>query len=100
MQTHADDGFTIHAEPILDAITPRTRGIIVNSPCNPTGALMSEEAMTAIADAAAAHGLWVIADVTYEKLIYDGEPHNLVRILADRVRDRAVICSSRPRRTP
>ena len=36
----------------------------------------------------------MIADVTYEKLIYDGEPHNLVRILADRVRDRAVICSS------
>jgi aspartate aminotransferase len=50
--------------------------------------------MIAIADAAAAHGLWVIADVTYEKLIYDGEPHNLVRILADRVRDRAVICSA------
>jgi aspartate aminotransferase len=94
VQTHAEDGFTIHAEPILDAITPRTKGIVVNSPCNPTGALMSEEAMTAIADAAATRGLWVVADVTYEKLIYDGEPHNLVRTLADRLRDRAVICSS------
>jgi aspartate aminotransferase len=94
VQTHADDGFTIHAQPILDAITPRTKGLVINSPCNPTGALMSEEAMTAIADAAAARGLWVVADVTYEKLIYDGEPHNLVRILAGRVRDRTIICSA------
>ena len=44
VQTHAEDGFTIHAEPILDAITPRTKGIVINSPCNPTGALISEEA--------------------------------------------------------
>jgi aspartate aminotransferase len=94
VQTHADDGFTIHAQPILDAITPRTKGLVINSPCNPTGALMSEEAMIAIADAAADRGLWVVADVTYEKLIYDGEPHSLVRILADRARDRTIICSA------
>jgi aspartate aminotransferase len=94
VQTHAEDGFTIHAEPILDAITARTKGIIINSPCNPTGALISEDAITDIAEAAATHGLWVIADVTYEKLIYDGEPHNLVRLLAERVRDRAIICGA------
>jgi aspartate aminotransferase len=94
VQTHAEDGFAIHAQPLLDAITPRTRGIIINSPCNPTGALISEDAMAAIADAAAARGLWVIADVTYEKLVYDADPPNLVRILVDRVRDRAVICSA------
>jgi aspartate aminotransferase len=94
VQTHADDGFTIHAQPILDAVTPRTKGIVINSPCNPTGALISEDALTAIADVAAQRGLWVIADVTYEKLIYDQEAHNLVRILVDRVRDRTVICSA------
>ena len=38
---------------IIDAITPRTKAIVINSPCNPTGALISEEAITAIADAAA-----------------------------------------------
>jgi aspartate aminotransferase len=94
VHTHAEDGFCIHAQPFLDAMTPRTKGIIINSPCNPTGALMSEEAMTAIADAAAARGIWVIADVTYEKLVYDDRAHNLVRILVDRHRDRAVICSA------
>jgi aspartate aminotransferase len=94
VRTHADDGFEIHAEPIVAAITARTKGIIINSPCNPTGALMSEAAMHRIVDAAAARGIWVIADVTYEKLIYDAEPHNLVRILVERHGDRFVICSA------
>ena len=94
IHTHAEDGFTIHAQPFLDAITPRTKGIIINSPCNPTGALMSEEAMAVVADAAAARGIWVVADVTYEKLVYDRHAHNLVRILVDRHRDRSVICSA------
>ena len=94
VQTHAEDGFTIHAEPIIDAITPRTKGIVINSPCNPTGALISEDALTAIADAAAKRGLWVVADVTYEKLVYDAATHNLVRVLVDRLRDRTVICSA------
>jgi aspartate aminotransferase len=94
VHTHAEDGFMIHAQPFLDAITPRTKGIIINSPCNPTGALISEAAMTTIADAAARRGIWIVADVTYEKLVYDNHPHNLVRILVDRHRDRSVICSA------
>jgi aspartate aminotransferase len=94
VRTHAEDGFTIHAQPIIDAMTPRTKGIVINSPCNPTGALIAEEAIAAIADAAVTRGLWIIADVTYEKLIYDDAPHNLVRILIDRARDRTVICSA------
>lgn len=92
--TRPEDGFAIHAEPILAAMTPRTKGIIVNSPCNPTGALMSEAAMTAIADAAARRGLWIVADLTYEKLLYDDTPHALVRVLLERHRDRSVICSA------
>jgi aspartate aminotransferase len=94
VRTHAEDGFAIHAERILDAITARTKGIVINSPCNPTGALISEEALAAIADAAAARGLWIVADVTYEKLLYDREPHNVVRVLSERLRDRAVICGA------
>ncbi|MFA5907599.1 MAG: pyridoxal phosphate-dependent aminotransferase [Vicinamibacterales bacterium] len=94
VQTHREDGFAIKAGAIIEAMTPKTKAIIVNSPCNPTGALISEADMTAIADAAAARGIWVIADVTYEHLIYDPVPHNLVKILLDRMPDRTVICSS------
>jgi aspartate aminotransferase len=94
VQTHPEDGFTIHAEPIINAITARTRGIVINSPCNPTGALISEPALGAIADAAAKQGVWIVADLTYEKLLYDPMAHNLVRVLAERHRDRTIICSA------
>lgn len=94
VQTHREDGFAIKAGAMIDAFTPKTKAIIVNSPCNPTGALIAEADMIAIADAAAARGIWVIADVTYEHLIYDPVPHNLVKILLDRMPDRTVICSS------
>jgi aspartate aminotransferase len=94
VHTHAEDGFTVRAEPILSAITARTRGIVINSPGNPTGALISEDAMTAIADEAARRGLWLLLDLCYDKLIYDPAPHNLPRILHDRLRDRAVLCGS------
>jgi aspartate aminotransferase len=89
-----EDGFAIHADAIIEALTPRTKAIIINSPCNPTGALIAEDEMAAIADAAARRGLWVIADLTYEKLIYDPVPHNLVKVLTDRMPDRTVICGA------
>src|SRR5688572_25536088 len=53
VQTEWQDAFAIHAEAMLSAITPRTKAIIINSPANPTGALIDETAMAAIADAAA-----------------------------------------------
>ena len=94
VRTHPEDGFAIRSGPILEAITARTRGIIVNSPCNPTGVLISEADMAAIAREAARRGLWVIVDLCYEKLIYDSTPHNLLRVLDTHCRDRAVICGS------
>ncbi len=94
IQTRPEDGFTIHAQPFLDAITSRTKGVVINSPCNPTGALISDEAVAAIAQAAVHRGLWIVADITYEKLIYDVVPHNLVRILASQARDHTVFCGA------
>ena len=94
VRTHADDGFAIHADAMLAAVTPSTRGIIVNSPCNPTGALISEEDLADIADVAARQGIWLIVDLCYEKLIYDTVPHNVPAVLARRCRDLAVVCGS------
>ena len=56
---------------MLAAVTPKTRGIIINSPCNPTGALISEADLTIIAQEAARRGIWIVVDLCYEKLIYD-----------------------------
>ncbi len=94
VQTHMEDGFAIKAATFIDAMTPRTKAIVVNSPCNPTGALMSEAEMARLADAAAARGIWIVLDFTYEKLIYEPVPHNLVKVLFERMRDKTVICSA------
>jgi aspartate aminotransferase len=94
VRTHPEDGFAVHADAIVGAITPRTRGIIINSPGNPTGALVSEDDLATIADAAAQHGIWIVMDLCYERLIYDAVPHNLPRVLGERLRDRSVLCCS------
>jgi aspartate aminotransferase len=94
VQTHMEDGFAIKAASFIEAMTPRTKAIVINSPCNPTGALMSEAEMTLLADAAAARGIWIVLDFTYEKLIYEPVPHNLVKILFDRMRDKTVVCNA------
>jgi aspartate aminotransferase len=94
VRTYPEEGFRLRADPIIAAITPRTRGIIINSPGNPTGALMEESEMAALADAVAPRGIWVLADLCYEKLIYDPVAHNLPRVLVERMRDRTVLCGS------
>jgi len=94
VHTRAEDGFALHPQAIIDAITPRTKAIIINSPCNPTGAVASERQLADIAEAAARRGIWIVLDLCYEKLIYDPVPHNLPKVLADRMRDRTVLACS------
>jgi aspartate aminotransferase len=94
VHTKAEEGFAITARAMLDAVTPQTRGIIINSPCNPTGALMSEGELATIAQAAARRGIWIVLDLCYEKLIYDTAPHNLPAVLQKSCPDLAVICGS------
>ncbi|HVL66843.1 MAG TPA: pyridoxal phosphate-dependent aminotransferase [Vicinamibacterales bacterium] len=94
VRTHAEQGFRVEADAVLRACTPRTRGIIINSPCNPTGALIAEDDLARIADEAARRGLWILLDLCYERLIYDRTPHNLPGVLDARLRDRAVLCGS------
>ena len=92
--TRADEGFVPKADALLAAATARTRAIIINSPGNPTGALLSEDEARVIAREAASRGWWVIVDLCYEKWIYDGVPHNLPAIFADAMRERLILCGS------
>ena len=94
VHTRSDDGFTVKAERVIAAITPRTKAIIINSPGNPTGALVDEATLSAITEAAAARGIWMILDLCYEQLIYDDVPHNLPRVLFATHRDRTVLAGS------
>ena len=94
VRTYPEDGFRIRPESIVEAITPRTRGIIINSPGNPTGAVMAEADLAVVADAAAAQDLWVVLDLCYERLIYEDVPHNLPKVLLDRIPERTVLTGS------
>jgi aspartate aminotransferase len=94
VRTSQEDGFHLHAEDFLAALTPRTRGIIINSPTNPTGAVIAEEDLAAIAEEAARRDIWIVLDLCYERLIYDHVPHNLPRVLATKLRERSVLCGS------
>ena len=94
VQTDWRDSFAVHADKVLAAITPKTKAIILNSPGNPTGALIDEAAVAAMADAAAKRGIWIIVDLCYEHLIYEDVPHNLPKVLFDRHRDKTVLACS------
>ena len=66
-------------------ITPRTRGIIVCNPNNPTGALYPASVLLQIVELARQHQLIVFADEIYDKTLYDGETHTSIASLADDV---------------
>jgi aspartate aminotransferase len=70
--TSGTDSFRIHAGPILDAVTERTRAILLNAPCNPTGGVVSAADLRTIVEFAAARGLLVISDETYVRFLYGG----------------------------
>jgi aspartate aminotransferase len=94
VMTSPNDGFAIHADKILAAVTPKTRGIIINSPCNPTGALISEAEFRKIAEFSGKKEIWLVVDLCYEKLIYDRVAHNLPKIVAELCPEVGVICGS------
>ena len=70
--SHAGDGFRIRADGILAAMTPATRAVVVNSPCNPTGGMIERDDLRRIVEGAAARGILVVSDETYERFVYDG----------------------------
>ena len=94
IRTSADDAFAVHADAVINAITPKTKAIILNSPANPTGGLIAEATVRKIGEIAASKGIWTIVDLCYEQLIYDPVAHNLPRVLTERMRDRTVLCGS------
>ena len=94
VSTRAEERFAVRARAVLDAVTPRTRGIIINSPCNPTGALISETELETIAREVAGQDIWVIVDLCYERLIYAPGTHNLPAVLARTCPEQAILCGS------
>ena len=92
--TSPADGFRIHAEPLLAAVTPRTRAILINSPCNPTGGVIGAGELRELVRGAAARGLLVLSDETYERFVYDGASHASAAALAAEFPETVVLVGS------
>lgn len=73
-----EHGMRINAQDILNAITPRTRAIIINSPGNPTGAVTTIEELEEIAKVCIEHDLWVISDEVYHPFAFSNNPESEV----------------------
>ncbi|NLB38641.1 MAG: pyridoxal phosphate-dependent aminotransferase, partial [Clostridiales bacterium] len=71
----AADGFLPTAKALQDAVTPRTRAILINTPNNPTGAVWNEELLRAAGELAVQHDLYIISDEIYETLVFSGARH-------------------------
>jgi aspartate aminotransferase len=91
IQTSEATGFRINAQQLVQALSPRTRVFVLNSPSNPTGASYERTELMAIAQVLEKHTCFIVTDDIYEKIVYDGfNIHNLVA-LAPSLRDRIVI---------
>ena len=72
VETSVKDGFRIHADAVIERMTPATRAVLLNSPCNPTGGIVLAEDLRRIVEAAAERDVVVISDETYERFLYGG----------------------------
>lgn len=84
---------TYRVEDIERAITPRTRAIMINTPSNPTGRVLSQEMLAGIAEIAKKHDLVVIADEVYKCLIYDKQPWRSIAHI-EGMRERTILVNS------
>jgi aspartate aminotransferase len=91
VDTVPDDGYQLHYESLASAVTPKTRAIMLNSPCNPTGAVYGMEAMQAVARVVRENKeIVAITDDIYRKLVYDVAWLSLPRIAPD-IADRVIL---------
>ena len=72
---HAGLGWRLDVDELASKIGPRTKGLYLNSPNNPTGGVLTRGDLERIADLARARDLWVISDEAYEDVLYDGAEH-------------------------
>ncbi|HEV7603903.1 MAG TPA: aminotransferase class I/II-fold pyridoxal phosphate-dependent enzyme, partial [Candidatus Limnocylindrales bacterium] len=67
--------FRLDVDELASLITPRTRMLVINSPANPTGGVLTRGDLERIAELAIEHDLWVLADEIYGRILYDGAEH-------------------------
>lgn len=92
VKLHPELGFHFDPDEMAAAVTPRTRAILINTPHNPTGAMLGPEELEALADISTRHNLWLITDEVYSHFAY-AKPH-LSPANLETLADRTIVISS------
>jgi aspartate/methionine/tyrosine aminotransferase len=90
VELSAEDDFEYRTDRIESAITPRTRAIFLNTPHNPTGAMLSRDRLLEIVALARANNLWIISDEAYEDILYEPWTHTSIGSIAGDYADRVI----------
>lgn len=85
------NGFRVNAEAVKPCITKRTKAIIVNSPCNPTGAVSTRADLESLAKLAVDKNIFIISDEIYEKIIYDDAEHFCLASFGEDIKKLSII---------
>jgi aspartate aminotransferase len=91
MPTTADDGFKITGNMLRRFLTPQTKGLILNSPCNPTGVVYTPDELKDLASVLRETDLYIITDEIYEHIIFDGIKQISIATLDPALKERAII---------
>ena len=91
VECRAENGFELDISAIEKAISIRTRGIIINTPNNPTGAVYSREVLLKLGKLAVEHDFYIISDEVYEKLVFEDVEHISVASLSKEIKDKCIL---------
>lgn len=83
--------YQLDLDAIKNAVTDKSKLILINTPNNPTGALYTEESLRALGDIAVERDLYILSDEVYEKLVYDGKQHISPASLSPEIKERTII---------
>jgi aspartate aminotransferase len=89
--TTAQTGYKITAEQLRQAITPKTRLFVLNSPSNPTGMVYKPDEIRALAAVIVEADIWVVSDEIYEKILYDGAEHLSIGAVGPEIFKRTIV---------
>lgn len=88
-----ENNYKVTAQQIQDAITDKTKALVLNTPSNPTGMIYTEEELRAIADVVVKNDIYVVSDEMYENLIYGDEKHVSIASFGEEIYKRTITCS-------
>lgn len=93
VQTDVANNFKITPEQLQQAITPKTKVFVLNSPSNPTGVVYQPDEIRALAEVVVKNDIYVVSDEIYEKLLYDDAQHLSIGAVSSAVFDRTIVSS-------